>query len=257
MTKTTTVYGSVVLTGSTDNLDAAKSSLASRYQCYHYRDNAMLVADIAAHELGEIERAAKDNNVRVEQIRDARTVTAEEEPVEQPKQPNMDLIAGGWYKTNADELPLIHVIAARNEVRPDGIQVWLFDVDFVAADALPKPATLSVEQLKSYNPKPASLDDFDRLDIIPPDGFEPTPHAIPSVDDDQEEFADKTEDISGVSLPQAQAAVQQLQQMPGLRSAEVDIVQIAPGAGFYLRAKPLRRFASLPTKVAGTAVLYR
>lgn len=261
MTDKIQVYGSVILAGSAEGLTKTHSEITPKFRCYHYRDNALLVSDVAEHELIDIEKTAQANGVWVEQVRDSHMVRLAEEAedpnaVKQPKQPNLELIEGGWYKTNNKSLPLIHVIKVRNEIQPDGIQLWLFEVDFVAADALPQPATLSAEQLKSYSPKPASIDDFENLDIIPPDGFTPTPHAIPSVDDEQDEYEDKQEEISGVPLPQAQAAVMLLQKQPGLRSAKTKIVQVASGKGFYVRCRPRRRVALMPTEIAGTLVRY-
>ncbi|KKM78715.1 hypothetical protein LCGC14_1357150, partial [marine sediment metagenome] len=173
MTDTIKVHGSVILTGSLDGLEQIKQVLsAEHFSCHHYRRNALLVADVADHELTDIEYTAAQHGAAVEQIRDTHQVrlAEEEDPnaVKQTKQPNLELLEGGWYRTNQEAFPLLHVIKVRNEIPQDGVQVWLFEVDLVAADALPQPVTLSAEQLKGYSPKPASLDDFEKLDIIPP-----------------------------------------------------------------------------------------
>jgi hypothetical protein len=258
MTDTIQVHGSVILTGSAEGIAGAHQQLAADFHCHRYRDNALLVADVADHELPVIERSAHNHGIRIEKIRDAHTIRLAEDDkdpnaVKQPKQPNLELIEGGWYRTKQDYCPLIHVIKVRNEVLPDGIQTWLFEVDMVAADAMPQPATLSAEQLKSYSPKPAALKDFEDLDIVPPDGFEPTPHSIPSVEDDVEDLQEK---FAGVSLPQAQLAAMLLQKQLGMRNATTEIVQL-PGKGFYVRAHLLRRIAGVPAEIAGTPIRYR
>lgn len=260
MTDTIQVHGSVILTGSAEGLAEVHQKLtADSFRSHHYRPNALLIADVTNPELLAIERVADAHGAQIEQVRDTHQVrlAAEEDAehpdaVEQPKQPKLELLAGGWYKTNQDAAPLIHIITSRSEVLEDGIMVWLFEVDMVSADAMPQPATLSAEQLKSYSPKPASLEDFEKLDIVPPAGFEPTPHAIPSVEDDVEEMQEK---IAGVPLPQAQMAAMMLQKQLG-RQATTEIVQV-PGQGFHVRANLHEHIVGAPKEIAGTPVRYR
>lgn len=248
------LYGSVILTGSAVNLKHVAAALPG-FNTQHYRANALLVSDVTDPELVELERIAAANDVCIDQVRDRRVIKLAAEETKQPKQPDLKVIAGGWYKTNNDALPLIHVISVRNEVRPGGVQAWLFDIDFVAADALPQPATLSADQLNTYKPKPASLVDFEDLDIIPPSGFEPTPHAIPSVDDTEEEYASKQEELTGVPLPQAQAAVMLLKKTAGFPANDACLARAA-GGGFYISAA-VEKHRLLPDEIAGTKIRYR
>ncbi len=263
MPDTIPVHGAVILTGSNDGLDQTYHALSPEFHCHHYRANAMLVSDVTAQELSTLEDLAQQHGVVVAQVQEARQVrlaaeepdpTPDPEAIDQPKQPALELLEGNWYKTNQDELPLLHVIKVWNEVQPDGILLWLFTVDLVAADSMPQPATLSAEQLKRYSPKPASLDDFEKLDIIPPAGFEPTPHVIPSVEDDVEDMGSEIKE-AGVSLPTAQMAAMLLQSRLG-RTGTTEIAQLAQG-GFYVQASMYQKVLNAPDEIGGTQVIYR
>jgi hypothetical protein len=246
------VHGTVILSGSAMRLAAIRNELQDDFRCYHYRDNALLMDD----ELSHLARFAEAHSCRVEQVRNShRLRVASEDTPEQPKQPKLDVSQNGWYKTNQEAFPLVHVVEIRNEVDPDGIVLWLFDVDLINSGAMPQQATVDADQLKSYSPKPATLQDFEDLDIAPPAGFETEdPHVIPSVEDDVDDLenAPKT---AGVSFPQAQMAAQQLQRQLGLQYCRAEA---APSSqGFVVRARVFGRPpVQLPTVVGGTPVEY-
>jgi len=252
------VHGAVIVTGSSDRLADMQSELREAFRTYHYRDNALLVEDVTAQELPKLDRFAGAYGCRVEQVRNSREVrvAAEDDEVKQPTPTKIDVSQGGWYKTNSDEFPLLHVIEIRNEVDPDGILLYLFDVDLVCPNALPHQATMDAAQLKGYSPKAASLKDFEDLDIAPPAGFDTEdPHVIPSVESDVADLenAPKT---AGVSLPQAQIAAQQLQQRLGRRFCRAEAVKAQDG--FVVEARLFGHPAAfLPDIVAGTPVKYR
>lgn len=254
------VHGAVVLTGAFAKLGALRAELQEAFRCYHYRDNALLVEDVTDGELPKLARFAEAHDCRVEDVRNTREVriAAEDsdDAIEQPKQPKLDLVAGAWYKTNQDAFPLIHVIEIRNEVDPDGIMLWLFDVDLVDATRMPQQATMDAEQLKHYSPKPATLDDFEDLDIAPPAGFEQEdPHVIPSVDDDVDDLENAPK-VAGVPLPQAQMAAQQLQRDLGLQYCRAEVVRA--NQGFLVQARLFGRPpVLLPSEIGGAPVRYR
>ena len=150
---------------------------------------------------------------------------------------------------------MINVISIRNVVGNDDEELWLFDVDLVDGTALPEPATMDAKQLKSFSPKPASLADFEKLDIAPPAYFEPAPHAIPSVDNEMEEWEKEKEKTAGVALPKAQIAVMALRQAVGPRLIKHRLEPAVSG-GFYIRAHVVGSQDNLPGEVAGTAVRY-
>jgi len=248
--KTITVHGTVILAGSSLGLKEARTELERNYTTYHYRDNAMLVEDVAASEMLQLEKLATAHGVWIEQVRDTQEVRVAAD-IKKPKAVNLNLISGGWYKTNQDGFPLINIVEIRNVAGNDDEERWLFDVDLVDGTALPQPATMDAKQLKSFSPKPASADDFEKLDIALPAGFEPAPHAIPSVDDDLDEW----EKTTGVALPKAQIAAMTLRQAVGPRLIKHRLEPVASG-GFYIRAHVVGSQDDLPTEVAGTSVRY-
>ena len=268
MSDSVLVHSAVILTGHHDGLADVHQELSPEFHCHHYRDDALLVADVTVGELKTINNTAAQHGVVVDRVQEPHQVrlAADDEPaqnldpipdpeaIDQPSQPKLELLEGGWYKTNQDDLPLLHVIKVWNEVQPDGILLWLFNVDMVAADAMPQPATLSAEQLKKYSPEPASLDDFEKLDIIPPAGFEPTPHVIPSVEQDIEDMGDEIKE-AGVSLPTAQMAAMLLQSRLG-RAGVTEIAQTAQG-GFYVQARLHRKVLNAPAEIGGARVHYK
>jgi hypothetical protein len=134
---------------------------------------------------------------------------------------------------------------------PEGEEMWLFDVDLVDSGALPMPATMSAEQIIEYKLKPATLDDFDALDVAPPAGFEPSPHFIPGTDEEAPE-----EKTAGVSLPQAHLACLALRQQLGYRLQNA-AVQRTAGSGFFVEAEVRGSYVDLPVVVSGTPVRYR
>lgn len=245
----------VVLAGNKLGLTELRREL-DEFTCNHYRDNAMLVADVAADELPLLEKLADTYGARVEQVRETRQVRIAEDEADQPSQPKLDVLSGGWYRTNQDEFPLLNIISMRNEVDPDGIMLWLFDVDLVGPSALPQQATMSAEQLAKYKPKPASLDDFEKLDIAPPAYFEPTPHAIPSVDDDMEDWSDAKEEQlkEAASIPKAQLAAQALRKQLGVNLISSEIAKHQDG--YIVKANVRRGMSDLPTTSAGVSVRY-
>lgn len=249
--RTVQVHGAVILVGSDEGLNQVRQVLGSAYRCHHYRANALMVADVTDDELDGLVREASAHGVQVDQVCNTRGVlVAAENEVEQPKQPDLSILSGNWYRTNQEAFPLIHVVEARNQVDHDGVVLWLFDVDFVGTDALPQQATVDADQLKSYKPKPATLDDFEELDIAPPYYFEENPHTIPSVEDDIEE---KT---AGVSLPKAQVAAMALQREVGRRYVNAEVVPAVTG-GFAVEAKVFGNPPRLPKRVEGVRVRYR
>jgi hypothetical protein len=138
----------------------------------------------------------------------------------------------------------------------DDTELWLFDVDLVDGTALPQPATMDAKQLKGFKPKPASLDDFEELDIAPPAGFEPAPHAIPNADDGMEDWEKEKKKLTeGVALPKAQIAVMALRQAVGPRLLNHRFESAVSG-GFYIRASVIGSQDDLPEEIAGTVVRY-
>lgn len=256
MTKEFLVHGTVIVEGSTLGITEFKREIGDHFTCDHYRDHALLVQDVIDEELLDLQRAAESYGLSVAQVRDQRQVrVAEEETDDSDKKSKvkLDLLQGNWYKTDKGELPLIHVLHARNELTDDGQELWLFDVDFVAADRLPMQATLSAEQLKEYNPKPASVEDFEDLDIAPPAGLDPNPHAIPSVDDDDEK--EKTAKVrKGVALPKAQLSSLILSDVMKHKLRESHIESAEKG-GFYIKAR-LKSGSTGPSEIEGTPIKY-
>ena len=251
--KLLTIHGTVILAGSSLGLKEARTELEREYKVHHYRDNAMYVEDVADSEMPQLKRLADAHGVWIEQVRDTQEVRV---ATDKPKAVNLNLLSGGWYKTNQDAFPLINIIEIRNVPGDDGEELWLFDVDLVDGTALPQPATMNAKQLKSYKPKPASLDDFEKLDIAPPAGFEPAPHAIPNADDDLEDWEKSKKKLTeGVTLPKAQIAVMALRQAVGPRLLDHRFEPVASG-GVYIRASVVGNQENLPEEIAGTAVRY-
>lgn len=253
MTKEYLVHGTVILEGSKMGITEFKRDAAAQFTCRHYRENALLVQDVIDDELLDLHRAAESYGLRVSQVRDERTirVAEEEDAADKKSSVKLDLLQGNWYKTDKGDFPLIHVLHARNELTDTGEELWLFDVDFVSADRLPMQVTIDAEQLKEYNPKPASLADFEDLDIAPPTGFDPDPHAIPSVEDDQPKEASVR---TGVALPKAHLSSLILADIMGARLRESHI-ETAQDGGFYIKARLLRGTQG-PEEIEGTPVKY-
>lgn len=181
------VYGSVILAGSDLGLSEVRRELRGDYPCHHYRNNAMLVKDVVEEDLPHLERLADSYGVWVDQVQGVREVVAAEEKKEEEESlPEVDVAPGYWYKINQDAYPLLHVISIRSE-RGDEGKIWLYECDLVGPGAMPMPMTFNSETLKKYKPKPASLEDFEELDIIPPYGFDGVPHVIPEPEEKKED----------------------------------------------------------------------
>jgi hypothetical protein len=255
--RTLQVHGTVILEGSSLGIREIRRELDPHFHCHHYRANALLVRDVTEAELEEVHTLADAHTLTVAQVRDTRTVRiaedAESEAVPQDKQPKLDLLQGNWYKTNQDAFPLMHVLLVRNEIDPYGQQLWLFDVDFVAPDQLPMQATIDAVKLKGLNPKPASVEDFEVLDLIPPADLDPDPHVIPSVDDEVEKVnADKT---AGVSMLKAHLSSTALAQTLGDRLIRHEIAPASDG-GYFIEAVVKEGTFRAPDEIAGTPVRY-
>ncbi len=243
------VHGTVMVEGSRTGLLEAKRHLRRHYRCHHYRDNAMTVEEVAEPEMATLTRIAKDNGLHVTQVRGTHEVhLATDEPTK--KMVKLDLLAGSWYRTNQESFPLVHVTQVWNQMSPEGEEMWLFDVDLVASGTLPMPATMTAEQLSEYKPKPATVEDFDALDIAPPAGFSPSPHSIPEPEDNPAE-----QKVAGVSLPQAQLACLALKKRLGYRVRNATTERL-PAGGFCIVADVCGQGED-PIEIVGTTVRYR
>ena len=241
-----------MLEGSEAGLKAAQLELWRHYRCHHYRANAMVVEEVAEPEMLTIQRIARDHNIYIADVRNSHDVRIATDDEKEPKRSvKLDLLDGGWYRTNQEAFPLVHVTRIWNQLDPDGEEEWLFDVDLVASAMVPMPATMSAEQLSEYKPKPATLNDFEELDIVPPAGFEPSPHVVPNTDNVQEPEKEKS---AGVSLPQAQIARLALLQKFPHSIATAAVVQV-PG-GFCVRASVKEPDVRLPRLIVGTQIRY-
>jgi hypothetical protein len=172
------VYGAVILAGSDLGLREIRRELRGDFRCYHYRNNALLVQDVSSEDIAPLERLASSYGVWVENTHGKKIIAAEEKEEQEMTLPKVDLAPGYWYKINQDTYPLMHVISLNSSTTPEGKQ-WVFEVDLVGPGAMPMQMTINEDIAKEYKPKPASLEDFEDLDIVPPSGFMGDPHAIP------------------------------------------------------------------------------
>ena len=244
------VYGTVILTGSAAGLAEARRDLRQDFHCYHYRDNAMLVQDVHSHELHDFQHMANAYGLEIEDIRDEYEYEEPTVQVERKAKITLDVLAGHWYKVNQDAFPLIHVTRARHETNGEEL-VWLFDVELVDSRRMPMPTTMTAEQLKECDPKPASLKDFEELDITPPAEFVPAPHVIPDAKPEKKEAAV----VKGTKLDQALLAQQLLLLHHGTRVSDVRLAKVDLGYGVEARAQD--GLFGLPTGINGTPITYR
>jgi len=114
-------------------------------------------------------------------------------------------------------------------------------------------ATIDAEKLKSFSPKPASLEDFEVLDIAPPADFDPNPHVIPSVEDEMETAGQ--EKTAGVPMLKAHIAFTALTKLLGGRLLRNTLAQADDG-GYYIEAQVKEGTFRAPDKIAGTPVRY-
>jgi len=243
------VHGTVILSGSKLGLSEAKRELRQDFQCYHYRDNAMLVRDVYDYELRGISHVATAFGLLVEDVRDSYE-HEEPEPEVRTADTTFDVLAGKWYKTNQDEFPLLRVTRVWHEVIDNENQP-LFDAELVNSDRMPIPVTLDLETLKSYKPKPASLDDFEDLDITPPAEFEPAPHEIPEPEEKKAATV-----VKGAKLDKALIAQQTVGNHIGTeRVASAQLKKLPSGYGVEVEIVGPK--TKLPKQVAGVPLFFR
>lgn len=241
------IYGTVVLTGSPENLAKVEKLLGAGYVTESIRRNALALYDVTDADL----QTAADCDTRVVKKMGAYEV----KPIR--KQASMlDLMQGGWYKTNQASFPVLRLRRVRHLIDTDD---YAYDVDLFNEANLAAPATLSQEQMKSYSPKAASAADFESLDIAMPADFVPDPHAIPTPDTGMESGSEAAQDDDkdpiGVSLAQAHIAAALTKKELGVYCAATDVIPV--GDGFGVEARLRARYArTFPERIGNTPVLY-
>jgi hypothetical protein len=86
---------------------------------------------------------------------------------------------GAWYRTSSEEYPLLNLtnmwtnrdLGYDDDDGNEEETIQLVEVDLVAPDSLPIPVRMTLDELKKYNPKPATADDFYELDLPVPAGY--------------------------------------------------------------------------------------
>lgn len=79
------------------------------------------------------------------------------------------LEVGLFYKTNQEAWPLLRITNSFKLHGQEGDDdMRIVEVDLIDGDGLPVPACLTAQDLKRYNPRPATEDDFEDLDLDPP-----------------------------------------------------------------------------------------
>ncbi len=249
------LYGTVLLTGSAEGLDALRAEQLDEFVTEPYRRNAMFVFDVTEPELRALRVCGRAHNVEVAEARDV----AEIEIVPLRTAAKLDLMQGSWYRTNQDAFPLLMVRRVRHRAETDE---YIFDVDLFNAGNLADPATMSAETLQGYGLKPAAIKDFEDLDIVPPVSFVPDPHAIPEaqtgMEAGAEEAQEKDEELIGVSLATAHVASIRAKEQLGIFCARAEPDRLAPGRyGIQVQLRSASYRQEFPATIEGVPVRYR
>jgi hypothetical protein len=182
-----TVFSRVVLGGDGDGIFRARSRLQeSGFSVKRPDFNTLIVADVFEEDFSDLQEVIAHCNLNVRDFGKRTTVTEATKRPEKFYASKKEFVSelGAWYSTNNEEYPLLVLtnIWTEYDVSPkeelteeDAEEVKLVAVNLVAPDSLPVPVTMTIDELKKYNPRPATKKNFEELDLPVPSSYEAPP----------------------------------------------------------------------------------
>lgn len=177
------VFPRIVIGGDGDGIFHACTKLTDRGFGIERPDfNTLVVANVFEEDFHDLQEIIAQHNLHVRDFGNRETVCENKKRPVKLYTSKAEFVSemGAWYRTNNEEYPLLVLVNiwTEEDTSPTEVEeekaddVKLVEVNLVAPDSLPIPVTMTLDELKKYGPKPATVSDFEDLDLPIPSDYQ-------------------------------------------------------------------------------------